>query len=269
MPKIKTREFHSSCVVDLEGRVRNMFDVLQRGFSSCLQLPERTGSLALVGSGPSVRAHLEELRNWPDEIWAVNGAYRYLLEQGIVPHGFFGMDPLPGLAQYVEQTHPDTTFYIASICDPSVFDNLTDRKVMLWHPDGDDMPYPDGERKVFGGTTALTRAPFLGLLLGWRDMTLFGADSSFSEQQYCYEWGTYACDIDQPIMWFEANGEGPFPTELGLVKQASQLRMMHERMRGMLKFRCEGLLDAFMRAPMADESLFEMDTDEPSEADAA
>jgi len=190
-----------------------------------------------------------------------------LLEQGIVPHGFFGMDPLPGLAPYVAKTDPRTLFYICSICDPSVFDNLSGRNVLLWHPDGEGVEYPKDQWVIGGGTTAVTRAPYLALLQGFRDITLFGVESSFRRgEPYCYRYGTYECDIANERMLVEANGEGPFETEICLMKQVAQLHVLHQRFAGRLKFKCDGLLAAFMRAPVADSGLFEVVDDEVADA---
>lgn len=267
--KIPLREFLSTCVVNEAGRKRNLSRTLQRGLPMVQQLPEREEPLAIVASGPSVEDHLEELRNWKGKVWAINGAYAYLMDRGIVPDGFFGMDPLPGLAPYVARTDPKTIFYICSICDEAVFDNLLDRNVLLWHPDGEGVEYPPDQWVIGGGTTAVTRAPYLALLQGFRDITLFGVDSSFRQgSPYCYRWGTYECDIDQPRFLIEANGEGPFETELGLMKQVSQLYVLHQKFAGKLKFRCSGLLEAFMRAPEIPSDIFEVVKDD-DELDAA
>lgn len=257
MSRLKVKPFTSTCVVDEAGRLANLQLVRRRGLPVCSQQPQRTGSLALVGSGPSVRGYLDEIRSCA-EVWAVNGANGYLLDQGIVPHGFVGMDPLPGLAEYAGKVHPDTTCYIASTCDPSVFDALKDRNVMLWHAEAENMIYPKGEWVIGGGTTALTRVPYLAAMLGWRDIRMYGADSSYDNGPYCYKWGTYALDIDQPTVEVTINGEGPFVTELGLMKQVPQLWVLHEKFGGMLKFRCDGLLAAYMRAPVMDDSHLEL-----------
>lgn len=263
MSKITARYFSNTCVVDSPGRRKNFESVLARGLEVCGQLPEREGALAVVGSGPSVRGLLWELADWPGEVWAINGAYDYLQDKGIVPDGFFGIDPLPGLAAYLRRPNEKTTFYIASMCDPAVFDALAGYQVKLWHAAGEDT-FPKGHWIVGGGTTAITRAPYFALLRGWRDITLYGADSSFADDgsEYCYKWGSYEHDIAQPKHKIMVNGEGPFVSEVGLLKQASQLYSLHERFRGMLKFRCEGLLDAYMRAPVCDDSNLEIEEDE-------
>lgn len=254
-PRIKVGYFQSHCVVDETGRASNLEKALARGLPTCTKQAERADRLAIVASGPSVRGYLEEIRDWPGEVWAINGAYRYLLENDIVPDGFFGMDPLPGLAEYVMGARRATAFYIASICDPSVFDNLEGYDVRIWHPEAEGMVYPKGSYVIGGGTTAITRAPFLGHLLGFRDITLYGADSSFNGSIYCYPHGTFAEDLQQPVLNIEIEGE-VFQTELGLLKQATALGIIVPNFKGMLRVRSEGLIKAFLAAPTySDECL--------------
>jgi hypothetical protein len=264
--KITARYFTNSCVVDTPGRRQNLELSLARGLEVSAQLPERKGSLAIVGSGPSVRDFLDELVEC-DEVWAINGAYDWLQEQGFIPHGFFGIDPLPGLVEYVRHPDAKTTFYLASSCDPSVFDALKGHTVKLWHPGAWDTDYPQAEnvKVIGGGTTAITRAPYFALYQGWRDITLYGADSSYADDgtEYCYKWGTYSLDIAQPKYPIRV-GDEVFITEVGLLKQVSFLNHMNNSFRGMLKFRSSGLIEAFLRAPMSD-----LDVEVEEDADAA
>lgn len=259
--KVSCRELTSICIVDTSGRKSNLASVMARGLPLSRQGAQREGPLAIVASGPSVADYLDELRVWPGEVWAINGAYDWLLDQGVIPRGFFALDPLPELADYLRRPHASTTFYLASTCDPAVFDALEGHKVELFHGVAEDIEYPEG-LVVGGGTTAATRVPYLGLWKGWRDITMFGCDSSFTERVYCYDWGRYATDIDNKRVWVEANGEGPFQTELGLMKQVSQLAVLHSKFNGRLKIRCGGLMDAFMRAPIVDDSRIEVENPE-------
>lgn len=279
---IQAKVVESACIVDGTGRIANLKSNLQRGLPVSVPAPSRDGSLAIVASGPSVVDHLAELSVWPGEIWAINGAYDFLLSNDIVPAGFFAVDPLPGLAEYVRNARKATTFYLASTCDPSVMDALDGFNVELWHGAcEDDAMYPEGSKLVAGGTTAVTRAPFLALMVGWRNITLFGVDSSYLEDSpYCYEWGTYQEDTKAPISPVMINGEGPFYSEIGLLKQISQIHAMLEMYnnrpskinpdctRQILKVRAAGLLEAFLRSPALDENQFEV-VEEFSEDDAA
>lgn len=248
----------SVCVVNPEGCARNLNASLARGLPVCSPQPERTDRLAVVGSGPSVRGYLDELREWSGEIWAINGAYDFLISEGIIPDGFIGVDPLPGLAEYVQGAKPETTFYLSGLCDPSVFDALEGRQVKLWFPEQESVKFPGGLWLVGGGTTALTRSPMLARMLGFRDVTIYGADSSFEESRYCYAHGTYKEDSVAPVNWVTVNDEGPFPTEIGLLKQVSQFGVIAQGFRGKLTFRCGGLLDAFLRAPTMPEEFIDV-----------
>lgn len=247
----------SVCVVDDAGLEVNVNSALARGLQICGIVPEHDGRLAIVGSGPSLRDYLDELRGWPGEIWAINGAYDYLLSEGIIPHGFVGLDPLPGLAEYVKNPHRDTTFYIASNCDPSVFDAIPPDQVMIWHSARQALKVPRGQMIVGGGTSSITRAPFLAHMLGYRDMTVYGADSSFEEGRYCYRDGTYECDSQALVNKVAVEGE-VFFTEACLVKQVAQFGDIAKRYEGILKFRCGGLLDAYLRSPTYDDSGIEI-----------
>lgn len=243
----------SVCVVDPEGCAANLKSSLARSLPLCSEQPERKGKLAVVGAGPSVRDYLDELRGWPGEIWAINGAYDYLIDNGIIPEGFLGVDPLPGLAEYVANARPETTFYMSGLSDPAVLDVLASHNVNLWFPEQESVNYPENVWKVGGGTTAITRAPFLARMLGWRDITLFGADSSFDKSRYVYG-QKYAEDSKAKIHRVICNGEGPFFTELPLMKQVSQLGVyalyFEKDGKGKISFRCGGLLEAYLKAPL-------------------
>lgn len=237
------------CVVDTEGCRRNVDSALRRGLRVCGWAPKRTGTLAIVGSAPSVKRYVDELKAWPGEIWAVNGAYRFLLDHGIVAHAFVGLDPVPELKEYVERRHERTTFLMSSVCDPSVFDELKDADLWLWHSKQNDFPYPPGEQVVGGGTTCLTRAPFLAHMVGWRDITLYGGDSSFEEGEYCYRTGSFSQDTDRPKFEVEIGGK-VFLTEMNLLKQVPVFGVMETMFNGVLKFKCGGLLEAYLASPV-------------------
>lgn len=252
-------ELASICCVATEDCLRNLDSNLARSLPECSPLPERDGKLAVVGSGPSVRDYLDELRSWPGEIWAINGAYDYLVNEGIIPHGMVSCDPMAGLVDYVKHPQPQTTFYVSALCDPSVLDALKDSNVKLWFLEQDNVKYPNGKWVVTGGTTALTRAPFLSWMLGWRDLTIYGADSSFDVNgRYAYADGTYIEDSKAPINWVRtSDGKGPFATEMCLLKQVAQLACIVSIYKGKLAFRCGGLLDAYLRSPETSESVMD------------
>lgn len=245
------RALESQCVVSEDDCERNLKNALARNLPFCEEMPERTDKLAVVAAGPSVPDYLDEIRKY-DHVWAINGAYGYLIGLGIVPEGFVGCDPLPSLAGYFNKAHRDTTFYLSGLCDPAVFDVLESYDVRLWFPVQDAVPHLKKLPTVGGGTTAVTRAPFLAKFLGFRDVTLYGVDSSFNGSRYCYPDGTFPDDSVAPVSRVVCNGEGPFFTEMCLMKQVSQLGVMatHQTWGVDFKIRCHGLMAAYLRAPL-------------------
>jgi hypothetical protein len=262
---MKAALLESHCIVAEEGRLANLKSNLARGLPVLSQaVPEHQRPLLIVGSGPSVSGLIEYIKDWPGDVWAINGAYDFLLSHGLICEGFFGIDPLPELADYLRNANEYTTFYVSSFCDPAVLDALEGRKVMLWHAMAENRDvFPEGHQMIYGGTTAVTRAPFLALALGYRDINMIGVDSSYDKErgQYCYQWGTYKTDIAEMTIPVSINGEGPFFTEIGLCKQVAQLGTMltaFNRTKEMLKIDPAGLMGAFMRAPVLDESDIEV-----------
>lgn len=239
--------------------LKNLHSNLERSIPRCEPLPERENNrLAIVGSGPSVRDYLDDIRNFDGEVWAINGAYNYLQDQGIVAD-FLGCDPLPGLCDYLKRPHKDSIFYLAGTCDPTTFDAVQGYDVRMWFLTSENIKYPPGLWTVIGGTTVLLRAPFLAWMLGLRDLTFFGADSSFDPNgRYAYPDGSYQWDSEAPVMdVMTGNGEGPFPTEICLMKQATQFHAIKQIYRGRMEFKCGGLLAAFMRSPFHDEPVID------------
>lgn len=248
---IKARHIDSQCVVSEEDCEDNLRSSLALGLPHCKELPARTDKLAIVAAGPSVSDYLYEISQFK-HIWAINGAYGYLIDQGIVPTGAVLVDPLPSLAGYFGMADKRTTFYASGLCDPSVFEALSGFDVQLWFPVQDAVAALKDCPTIPGGTTAATRAPFLAKHLGFRDVTLYGADSSYAQGRYCYPDGSFPDDSQAPVNKIMCNGEGPFYTEIALMKQVSQLGVMmtYPTWGVDFKIRCGGLMDAYLRAPL-------------------
>jgi hypothetical protein len=178
--------FAIDACVAVDQRQKNVDFAFATGFPFVMMRQPRNAPLAIVGSGPSVKDYIEALKIFPGEIWAINGAFNWLRSVGIKPTAFLGMDPDPILVNYLTDPQKDATYYIASQCDPSVFRLLKDHNVWIWHAhDPGTKPKP-GNFPIPGGSTLLTRAPYLGSLLGFSDVHIFGGDSSYIEDGYVY-----------------------------------------------------------------------------------
>lgn len=256
---MKVREIESTCVVSEENCTSNLRNSLSLDLPHCRELPERADKLAVVAAGPSVPDFLDEIHTF-EHVWAINGAYGYLIDQGIMPTGVVLADPLPTLAGYFAKADKRTTFYASGLCDSSVFEALSGFDVQLWFPVQDAVPALKNCPTISGGTTAVTRAPFLAKFLGFRDVTLFGVDSSYDQGRYCYPDGSYPDDSKASINRVMCNGEGPFYTEYPLINQVSQLGLLatYPSWGVDFKIRCNGLMAAYLRAPLETDADVEL-----------
>jgi len=143
-----------------------------------------SGAVAIVGSGPSLKANWQRLRKFKGDILACNAACQFLLERDIVPKYMMCFDADPLTFEFFTP-HPDITYLIASRCPPRVFDMLEGCRIVCWHAAGDEnceallQKAGKMEPMVIGGTAAVTRAMILVLPMGYNSVHLYGADSSF------------------------------------------------------------------------------------------
>lgn len=206
--------FELDCVYDQDARQKHVDAALKRGLPWCVRRKVRPGKVAIVASGPSASDYVDMLAGWDGEIWGINGAFAWMRHRGIKPTAFIGLDPEPILRDYLIDVPEDATYYLATQVHPWVFDHLADRNVRIWFPADGQVKYPFGAIPVFGGTTCLGRAPNLAYLLGWREVHIFGCDSSFTHKSHVYG------DAQLPA--------GTFITEMGERKFLTTRQMLQQ-----------------------------------------
>lgn len=141
------------------------------------------GTVSICGAAPSLRDTYLELEG---AIMACNSALGFLLGKGIVPKFAMIWDASP-LCETFAIPHPDVTYLIGARCHESVFKRLHGCKVIAWHAGGDHNIYEFlrqndvREPLINGGSAAVTRAMYLAYAMGFRNIHLFGADSSYKD----------------------------------------------------------------------------------------
>ena len=190
--------------------------------------PAASQRLAVVGGGPSIAGHVEELAAWDGDIWAINGAFKWCARQGI-DAVFFTIDPQPAttlLAIGVDRA------FISIQCNPSLFEALRDSDV---------------EAFAVGpaGATTATAAPFAATEKGYRSVTFFGCESSFGEATHAY--GNR--DL-KSLMRVRCNGR-EYLTTPDMMMQAEFLGELIREI-PMFAERSGGLLSAFIVDPEID-----------------
>lgn len=216
MPRI---DIQTQCVVSL--------DVLKANAEANQKYPSVHRRLAIVGGGPSVASHVEELRAWDGDIWAVNFTPQWLKKQGI-KSTFFTVDPQdfdPG---------PSEDALIATCCHPNLFKRMEEYGARIrafnlaeTHEGG-----------VFGGVTSARRAMSLALMMGHRDVHVFGCEGSFENG---YSVDGRAGEPHQLLI--RADGK-EYLTETGFVTQCQEMAQLFRTFGGVFKDRSGGLVTA-------------------------
>lgn len=145
--------------------------------------------VAVCASGPSLADHIEDIRARQKAGWhvaAMNGAYNFLQDHGIIADLFFMVDARQGVnLPFVSRPQPQTSFYIASQCQPEIFDALEGQQLYIW-----PMFHNADGWKAIQDTRKDRGACFVGALnvgqsclvplwaLGFRVWHLFGFDGS-------------------------------------------------------------------------------------------
>lgn len=178
--------FDIDCVTNKEDRQKHIDSAVARNLPLCAMRKRRQGKLAIVASGPSVADCVDLLKDWKGEIWGVNGAFGWMRHRGIKPDAFIGIDPEWFLKDYLDDAPGDATYYLAAQVHPCVFDHLEGKNVRLWFQADGEIKLPPGAEAIHGGSSCVGRAPNLAWVLGWRDVHIFGADSSFTHKTHVY-----------------------------------------------------------------------------------
>lgn len=145
-------------------------------------LDSQSGTVSICGFGPSFA---ETYKNLEGDVIACNGAHDYLISHGIVPKFAMFYDAAECIADFIVP-HSGVIYLIGSRCHESVFKKLEGFRVVVWHVKGDQcvdelLAKADlMEPMIHGGSAAVTRAMFVAHALGYRELHLHGADSSYT-----------------------------------------------------------------------------------------
>jgi hypothetical protein len=177
----------------------------------------------LIGGGPSVSEWLHEIKarqSAGQTIFALNGAARWLRENGVVPDYCVVVDARDFNTSFLNLAKQDL---LASQCHPCMFE--VSKNVVLWHQEYPDMMEkfdaclpgnPAPHALIGGGTTVGLSSMALAYAMGYRFMHLYGYDSSYREDSlHVYKQD----DPQRSICDVTAYGK-VFKTTIAMAKQA-------------------------------------------------
>lgn len=192
-------------------------------------LPQNT-PIVLCAGGPSLGGHLEDIRQHQlegAEIVCVGNAGHRLTAAGIKPNGHVIMDGVDRNKTFVVPV-PDTRYFVASQCDPSVFEALRFHDhVYIWHAAGpggikeilDNFYGKGGYWLIPGGSYISLRSITLLHVLGFTWMHVYGLDSCLMEDEH----HAYSQpDADGQVVEDITVGERDFRCAYWMLDQATQ-----------------------------------------------
>lgn len=234
-----------------EAALANMRAACQRNLPAIKDMKRPHGrTMVLCGSGPSLKTQLNNLREYVSrsdcDIWTVNEGHDWLINEGITPGVVVYIEVAPwGDDPLFQKESPHTVYCISSAADPSVFDHLSGRNVVLWHAwhgIGEDKLLDELGKPyalVYGGCTPALRAIHLGVVVGYRNFSLFGMESS-------YETNSHVMRDDERQSWAESQimevwcGGRMFKTKPYLAKQAHDFNLFLNRYGHLFSFTVHG-----------------------------
>ena len=213
-------ELDNVCNIEIKALNDNILSACERGLPWFdFNYKKHDGQAVIVGGGPSLKNHIEELR-WRKRcghtIISTNGTMQFLLNNGITPDYMVLLDARKDNVRFVQKPISGVKYLIASQCDPSIFDALEGFDVMVFHnttPGAEILlkGYDKPTHLLGGGTTVVMKAMLLAELSGYQIIHLYGVDSCYlngEHHSYSQSWndGERVVDVLYEDKLFKCSG---------------------------------------------------------------
>lgn len=159
--------------------------LIRNWYAPCKKTDE---TIIICSAGPSLDPL--EIRKYYQEgykIVAVKHALKPLQKVGIIPWAVILLDPRGHVANFIDDIHPDSLVFVASMVDTEVTEKLMERKLKVigYHvavgAHEEDF-LSNGDCLIIGGSATSTRGLSLLEGLGFKNIELFGYDCSYHEK---------------------------------------------------------------------------------------
>jgi hypothetical protein len=245
--------------LSIEIATENMKHAMTLGLPELDVHPVREGKAIIVGAAPSVTRYIDRIKELASDpkniLFAVNDANDLLMDNGIIPHGNVLFEVAVDYKEFQRRHHPDITYYIHSFAHPTTFEHFKDKKVILWHCFSDEeehnvlLKHFKNKHLMVGGgaSTTLVKTIPICMFLGYRDLELFGFDSSFPDEDNTHFNGSPYKDFWIPFQISAQVKDGAgniqekrFWTLDYLARQADEFRRICEAFGWMTNIRVNG-----------------------------
>ena len=194
--KVKTRNCvdHGKIMANVKenlSQIRNWATICKRTLPPISRPDGLDDEVVICSAGPSLSFHIDEikaLQHRGAKVIAVKHAINTLKSHNIKPWAVVLLDPRGHVEGFVKAPDPDVTYFVASMCDPSVVKTLNDNKckVIGYHAyvnAGETSLMIPADLPISGGSATGTRS--IGLfsdMFGFKTFHLFGFDLSYPQR---------------------------------------------------------------------------------------
>lgn len=168
-------EFLGGCPVSEETLQKSVLHAKSLGLPEIQEVETHGRRLAVIGGGPSIVDSLQEISQYTD-IWAINGACRFLRERGIAST-LLSIDPVDFLAERVSGA---TKAILATRCHPDVFKALDGAEITVLDVN------TDSDKGIWASCATASIAFPLAAMLGYRQVVFYGCEGSYSDKTHAY-----------------------------------------------------------------------------------
>lgn len=208
----------------------------------------RQGEVMLVSGGPSVDAQLPMIREMAARgvpLMVIERMYPWATKHGLKVEYVVSLDASEGVQEGFTAMQPDVTYLFLAATHPALFELVKDEKVYIWSGVSGTTPEAasvwqrnDYDRLLIvntGGSVGLASIN-LAVMLGFRDLHLFGLDCMVPSPEQAYATGIAGESVPRSYMEVEVNGETvltctPFlafaQQFFEIVEQARKAEMIH------------------------------------------
>lgn len=192
---VKLQEVETNAATPSSIAYANLKKNLQLKLPKLENLPEyqkikgHNTPIALVGGGPSLKNHLDELRKFKTII-SCGSVHDYLISNKIIPTYATVCDPDPVSLNYFKNLHTETKYLISSGFDPEALNHFKKHQLVLWHCHSNDyniVEIEEIEKTIYhgisGGCTVGLRSMNIAIMLGYTNLHFFGFDSCMSDEE--------------------------------------------------------------------------------------
>lgn len=229
-----------------EERLRNFNYSKDRFKSLECSLDRKKGNIAIVGGSPSLKNKLEELKKFKGDILSINGAHRYLYENGIKSI-YFTAHIYPEI-KYEEEREKIKRFleFVEYAIVPNTLDIISSDLLKNKNVIKYSLEERFGKPVIIGGSSSVGFGISIAAHLGYNKVYLYGCDGSYTDRTHTYQQELNLKNIQDCLLMVRANNK-EYLTNIQMLDQCIFLKEMFEMLPEYIVNKTEGLLNSMLK----------------------